>query len=220
MLPKKPNQQLPSTEQKQEILPLHTPEQSTDTLLRSCKVLPLSIFKECYCNNDYSGLGKGTKDELQAAWNEILFEYSSLIDSENSQYLFSISKKISLLSCDISFIEGAIVVLKAFHDQEIVDILRQMGYPLIEGYKEKDLDRIVSLAKTLVYEFNELQDEMNKIQTVASGKAQTESDFDKTIALLSKFQGYAIRPKETTVTEFCGIFNLFLAHNKQDHGSG
>ena len=173
-------------------------------------------FKEAYCNQNYNVLGEGTPEQQAEAWQEIMFEYASLIKSESSEYLFNLTKRITLLRADILYIETAVLYLKIEHSPEIVDQLRLYGYPLIEGYKEKDLDRIISLAKTLVYELKELCAEYDLLQKTTTGKAQSEEDFDATIAVLSKYQGYAIPQRKTSVTEFCAIFNLFLKSTK--HG--
>ena len=193
-----------------EILPSQIPEKLTDTLVRSCKTLMLYDFKEAYCNHNLTVLGNGTPEELHAAWQEIMFEYSALLKSDNSEYIFELTKSISLLQADIIYIENAVQVLRYEHSEEIVEQLRQYGFPLITGYKESDLERVISLAKTKVFELQTLVTEYELLQKTTNGKAQSEDDFDATIAVLCKYQGYGINQRVTSVTEFCAIFNLFL----------
>lgn len=217
-LQKKRKQSLPSTEPQTAISPSQTPEKLIDTLRRTCKKLPLADFKEAYCNNDLTVLGIGTPEDLQAAWNEILFEYSGLLKSENSDFIFSVSKKIALIHADITFIDGAVMVLRTQHDEDLIAGLRDLGYPLIEGFKEADLDRIVSLSKSMLFDLDDLEKEYATLTKTMNGKKQTEEDFEQTISILSKHQGYQINQQKTMVSEFCGIFNTYL--KTASHGRG
>ena len=217
-LPKKRKPLLPSTEPQTETSASQIPEKLIDTLLRSCKKLPLIDFKEAYCNNDLTVLGQGTPEEMQAAWNEILFEYSSLLKSENSDFIFSVSKKIALIHADITFIDGAVMVLRTVKDEALIEGLRDLGYPLIEGFKDADLDRIISLSKRMLFDLEDLEKEYATLTKTMTGKKQTEEDFEQTIAILSKHQGYQINQRKTMVSEFCSIFNTYIKTANNERG--
>jgi hypothetical protein len=178
----------------------------------------LDKFKQAYCNNKLEVLGTGTNEELQSIWNEILFEYSSLFLNENSDRIFELTKRITLMQADIFYIDAAVAILRNTHDEEIVEGLRNLGFPLIEGYKEKDLDRIISLSKSLIFDIEVLAQEYELLTKVKEGKKQTENDFNQTVSILSKFQGYQIIQRITSVSEYCSIFNIYL--KSTDHGRG
>lgn len=224
-------EQLQSTEVQTDALTLPQANQ-TGILHRSCKALPLFNFIECYCNNDLTYLiisGEPTEAELQDAWNEILLEYLGLVKNEKSSYLFDLGKRITLLQYHIQHINDAVEILHYKYDSDIAGDLRGMGYKLSAEYNTeeytKQLDMIVSKCKTRVFELGELQDEYKRLDDTVTGTKQTEEDFNLTIASLSKHQGYHINKKETTLLEFCSIFNLYLkeiAHLEKQakHGRG
>lgn len=221
---------LQSTELSPESLPLKTPEHLKDLLHRTCKTLSLYAFIEAYCNDDLSFLvikGEPTQAELEESWQEILVEYSGLIKNEQSGYIFDLGKQITLLQLDINYLDRVVHFLHYRYDEEIADQLRCMGFSLDAKYGTEEytneLDMIVSLATTKVFDLGELEEEYKRLNNTATGKKQTEEDLLMTIAALSKYQGYHINKKETTVLEFASIFNLYLkelAHSKKDKGNG
>lgn len=180
----------------------------------TCKTLDVARFKECYCNGDLTVLGEAPQEVLQEVWNNILFEYAALIKTENSEYLLEIGRKIALLQADLTYIESAVVYLKQQHDAEIALHLANIGYPLPENYTHTDLDGVISRAKRLLFDLEELSDEYNKLTNAQQGGKQTEDEFDELLAVLSKHQGYRIIPQTTMVNEFCSIFNIYLKQSK------
>jgi len=183
------------------------------TLHRSCKTCPLSVFIEAYCNSDYSGLGQGTETELMDAWKEIYFDWATLLKSEQSEYIFDLSKQIGLLELQIVFIENSVHYLQIEYDEDIAGQLRA------QGYDPSNLPMIISLAKRLVFDLEELNAEYKRLVNTTSGKPKSEDEWMEDIAMLSKFQQYNIDPETTTVKKYAAIFNLFLKQNKaQDNG--
>lgn len=198
------------------------------SLHRSCKTLSLSKFIQAYCNNDLQGLiisGNPTHAELMKAWNEIVFEYSSLFKTEQSSYLLDLGRDIGLLQHHIIYVDYAVFILMEKlrlgepKEQSIIDELISMGYPGI--YDDTDpekyiaeLDRIISLAKTRIFEYMNLVDEYDRLNKTIKGKKQTEEEFEKNIAMLSKFQHYQIDTETTSVFRYVTIFNNYLAEMK------
>lgn len=186
-------------------------------LHRSCKTLFLELFIQAYCNNDLSGLvikGAPDTDQLQDAWNEIMFEYSGLIKTENSDYLFSLQKDIAILQHHIIYVDYAVQLLKLRYDDEIANEVRSLGYPVpaLEDPKyQKALDMIISLAKTKVFEHGNLVDEYNRLNKTVEGKKQSEDEFVRTVVMLSKYQGYNIDRQVVTVYDFTQVFNNYLS---------
>lgn len=215
---------LASTSMITESTVLPTDKQSIGTLglIHTCDDLMLWGFKKAYCNDDLTALGNGTESELNDVWQEILYEYAGLMKTEDSTYLFELSKRILVARIDVFWIDNAVICLREMHNQDDVDRLaNEYGYVLPNDYTDEDLDLVLSKAKTFIYELGEMQAEYDRLQATVGGSKQTEQDFDITIATLAKFQGFAIRQKETTVREFVGIFNLFIRHNEllQQHGA-
>lgn len=213
-------EQSQSTEIQTEASPLTIQAKSQALLHRTCKTLPLFAFIECYCNNQFHFLnisGTPTEEELQDAWSEIVFEYGGLIKSGNNKYMFDLEQKIGLLQHHIIYVENAIFYLRHRYDADIAAELVGMGYKLTELESpryDKQLDMIVSRSKTRIFELGELTDEHERLNKMVGGKKQTEEEFLITVAALSKYQGYNINKRETSVLEFTSILNLYLAESK------
>jgi len=189
---------------KENYLSQPAPIPSNISLHRSCKTCPLSAFIEAYSNNNYTLLGTGTPEQIAEAWNEILFDWATLIKTEQSQYLFELSQNIGVLEARIIFIENAVMLLRIKWDEDLAEGIRK------EGYDPADLDMVISLAKRLVFDINELKDEYTRLTNTTGGKRKSEDEFYEDIAMLSKFQAYNIDPDTTTVKKYASIFNLFL----------
>ena len=209
------------TETRKEDCPLPAPEiPLSATYHRSCKTLLLDPFIQAYCNNDLSGLviaGPAINTDLQDAWNEIMFEYSGLIKSENSDYIFSLQKEIAILEHHIIYIDYTIPFLKLRYDEEIAQEVRDLGYELpqfTDKNYQRSLDLITSLAKTKVFEHSNLVEEYNRLNKTVEGKKQSEDEFISTVLMLSKYQGYDINTSKTTVYKFTQIFNNYLSEMK------
>lgn len=221
-----------SSGDKETITPSPTLTQPELSLHTSCKTLPFSKFKPAYCRNDYSGLvikGEPTPEELQAAWNEILFDYASLIKTENSDYLFILRKDISDLQWQIWYVDECCReespefeipagVLHIRYEEALVKELKKIGYTIKDEFGTDEyfdrLSLIVSLCKSRVHDLEELRAEYDRLQKTFDGKQQTEEELDATQALLSKYQGYNIDDETTTVYRFTIIFNNYLADMK------
>lgn len=183
---------------------------------RSCKTLTLEPFIQAYCNNQLIGLlisGSSTPEGLQNAWNEILFDYAGLFKTEQSDYIFQLQREIGILQHHVAYVEYSIILLTHRYDDDVVKELVSMGYTIPEFTDEnyqQSLSRITSLAKSKVFELSNLVDEYNRLSKTSEGKKQTEEEFIRTVAMLSKYQGYHVDRKTTMVFDFVQIFNNYL----------
>lgn len=193
-------------------------------LHRSCKTLKIGAFISAYCNNDLSVLvidGTPTDQELKDAWDEILFEYSTLIRNGDSAYLLGLQKRISLLDFDIFYSETAVGFLKQRFDQDIIDyLINELGYfgdynPENPDQYERQLNRILSLVKTKKEDLKDLISEYERLNNTNTGKKQSEEDFGITLAALSKYINYRLDKQTVCVDEFASVFTLYLT--ERDH---
>jgi len=223
--------QLPGKGQEKQIQPSASLETSTGNsvlqqaennasilLHRSCETISLYAFIKVYCNADFSFLiisGEPSTEQLIEAWQEIVFEWATIVKNQDSLYIAELKKRIGLLEAEIIYIDCAIPRLKdqikyRVVDQEIIQEIKSMGYSLPAHPTFKQLDMVTSLAKTKVYEHSDLVDEYNSLSKTTSGQKQSEDDFMITVSAVGKFIGYRIKTKETTPFEFSGDLNLLL----------
>lgn len=193
-------------------------------LHRSCKTIRLGAFLRAYCNNDLSVLiieGNPTPEQLKDAWDEILFEWSGLIRNGDSAYMLGLNKRVALLKFDITYVENAIAILRVRFDQDIVNYLvTELGFhgiynPEDEVAYNRQLDRVISLAKTKIVELKELEEEHERLNKTVEGKKQSEEDMMMTVSALSKYIGYRLDRDTVCADEFAAVFSLYLTES--DH---
>lgn len=188
-------------------------------LHRTCKTILLQSFIEVFCNNDLSFLvisGEPAQSELIDAMQELIFDWATLINSEDSNYVNELKKSLGMLEAEINFINEAIPLLKIqvkyrCIDPELIVGVNSLGYYLPGKPKEHELELVYSLSKRKVFDYNELAEEYERLTKTKEGKKQTEEDFMKTVAAISKYCGFRINTKETTALEFAAMFNNYLA---------
>lgn len=183
--------------------------------------MPLYNFIKVITTQDLQWLvieGSPTQEQLNAAWNEIFMEYCDLSPSPAQQYLFNLTK-------DIKVIEGRLEVINAVCNQmlidprqEYIDILVEYGFyfDYTEETLGNDIEQVLIQARSLLVQRQVKEGEYLRYQEQHKGESITEYDYDEQLAVLSKNQGYQLRSKDLTVTQFVAIFNRFKADNK--HG--
>ena len=193
---------------------------SSCTLRRTCSDISIIAFKKAHCKNDLSVLiitGTPTPEDLQDAWNEIIWEYSGLIRTDTTDNLQEISKEIGLLQHHIIYVENALSLLRLRHDlkmpasEEIIKGFISMGYYIDYGLSyPQQLQSIESQCKTQVFDLISLQDEYNRLQKTMDGKKQTEEEMDKNIVMLSKYMGFRIDQQITMMDEYAQVMNIYI----------
>lgn len=186
---------------------------------RSCKTLLYDTFLNIIDSGSLSLLvihGQPSIEELVEAWGDILQEHSELIKSNKTQSISDLFKKITYTEWKIVFLEKGLWLLKHEYNEKIATDIANMGYDLIVANDDREtyLRQIYGVetdAKFLIVQLNQYKTEYSilcpKDQQV---KTLTLIDYERDIAILSKFMGYRINKKEITVFEFDGIVNYYL----------
>jgi hypothetical protein len=188
------------------------------SLHRSCRTISILAFKKAYCENDYSGLtisGTPTQDELQAAWNEVLFDYSMTVKNDRQDYSLNQLKTIGELSWHVTYVHNVVTFLRHRYESELVDQLVEMGYDLcydpsnIHDF-ERQLNRIVSLCKTKVFDLEQARGEYQRMEKSISGKQMSTDEFDDNVAMISQFMRFPIDDELTTMAKYCSYLNNYI----------
>lgn len=168
--------------------------------------------------------GEPTKEELWAAWTEIMSEYSDLIKTEKSKNIFEAWRKCVYTYFKMVFIENFIFECRSKnpltgeyrYNAGRAEEVMLMGYDLIEKpeNEEKYLHQVELLdreSKTLVVLLNQYNQEYKLLAPdEANPVKRTIADYDKELAILSKYVGFLIDKKKTTVSQVCAIINAFI----------
>lgn len=195
-------------------------EPLSGTFHQSCQTLLYDSFIRVLTGEGLHLLviaGVPSPEQLKSAWEAILQEYSGLIKTEKSDSYFSLHKKIAYTEWQLSFFDSSLGYLKLQYDREIAEKIAELGYELIQDLPDrtaylKQIYLLESEAKTLVVLLNQYHNEYKTLypdEQVPKGE-RTIPDYDKELAILSKYVGFRLKKTEITVSEFCGYASLYL----------
>lgn len=136
--------------------------------------------------------------------------------------MMQLLKNISRCNFLIKFVlQNACPYLKSRYSERMALRVQEYGYPLIEEDKEngrgnlKQIYMVESEVKTQIVLLNQYNREwQQRYPNDTAPVERTLMDYDKELAILSKFMGHWIRRKKITVWEFCSIVNAYNEYIK------
>jgi hypothetical protein len=172
--------------------------------------------------------GSATVGELHVAWAEIMHEYSETIKTEKSVNIFEAWRKCVYTFWKMSIIEAVIFKFRLkdsytglyLYDEKEAEAVMLLGYDMIDkpDNEEKYLHQILMLEResmTLVVMLNQYNQEYKLLAPDGENPViRTIADYDKELAVLSKFMGFQINKKKVTVAEVCAIINAYIEAQK------
>lgn len=204
---------------------------TTSTLLTSgschlsCETLTYDIFLRIILGESLTLLirsGVVPIEALSKVWSSILQEYVDLIKTDKSKSVHALWKKIEYTKRKIIVVDECCRFLKSKYDKDIAEVLATYGYDMIEWMQDYEKYRtqihLVEMeAKNLVVLLNQYCIEYTQLNPDKAKAAAVRelADYEKELAILSRFMGYRIRKEELTVLEFCSIANNYLEYNKK-----
>lgn len=187
---------------------------------QSCSELPLYNFIQIAVNGQLKymivdQLDSYSEQILKDAWEKILDEYTRASGNVTTKYalkmsieMASIETKIDLVSQILAFIE------MNGPDERLFEILRENGFRYkFEGDYHKDIDRVLTNVKRLILRHEELGKEMAKSAESAPVE-MTEKTWFSQITSVSKFLGFPIDPRTTSVMQYLSYTDLYTTSNK------
>lgn len=196
--------------------------QSSNILHQSCQTLTLDRFISIMVSGSLRFLiikGNPTDEELSEAWESIVSEYSDLVKTNQSDNVFEVYKRIIHTQWQIGFIDLLLEELAKGYDEDIAKELADVGYTIVEKdtWKEyfQQITRVKTEAKYLIVQLNQFTNEYQMLmKDEPDAVKRSPAEYEKEIAILSKFQGFRIVKEKTTVAEYCGIINAFIDYHK------
>jgi len=181
----------------------------------SCTELPLYNLIKIIVTKDLKWLIKeGNPTNLETAWANIYSEYCEISGDQTGGYVLDLSKEISYLTNRLTHVQKLVDMLLIRRNEDWISILQnELGFKFSYSDLEKDLKRTVTLAKSDLVKLQKKQSEYDSLNK--PGKETTEQDYTKTLQVLSKFQGYQVRAKDITVSEYV---EMIKDYNSQDNG--
>lgn len=196
----------------------------------SCDTLLLADYIKCQIDNNLDALvieGNPTEAEKLRAWTYITEQYYDLSADKQANYELKLCAEIESLNFKIVAIQEAVEIMRKYRNADLVDMLHKLGFRFPFNHKnekeyEKDLQRVLSRAKTFVVEVNDRTAQLEKLnEGKAPGQTVTRAYYDNALATLSKFNSYEINENNITVSRYIAILNVYVAHcehlNTQAH---
>lgn len=166
--------------------------------------------------------GTPTDEEINAAWDSILMEYSEAIggDGKKSKHMeyqanINISKAM--------WVSNAVLYLRKDYHHDLAMELKAKFHGIKLDYEDRfqfyrDLDRCIAIAKTWQFEAERMYGQMKDIfqKKGEAVKAPTLDMFLGTLEHLSSFKGYYLNENELTVLRFCVIYNQMKASKEKN----
>ena len=166
--------------------------------------------------------GAMTNDELADAWAEIWDEYCQISGNSEYQIMLDLLKEVGILRAELMAIETAIIVLRKENSPEHIEILKQLGYDYNWDYSLPDLffKNLEKVSKKVKNKVVLIQDKQKQIEAEqAKITKQRGGKFEDNIPIVSKYMGFAIRKKETSLAEFAGYIAAMKAEAKRQQNN-
>jgi hypothetical protein len=178
----------------------------------SCLDLPLYNFIQICVTDDLKWLViSGEPDNLKEVWASILAEFSDMSDSPQLDNVFKLKKKITFLTNKIDIVNILLNRLSLGGNKDIVKLLISWGYSFGSSDIEKDIERA---RKQLNNDTAKLRMAIADYAEATKGSNETSTlqDWEDELFQLSKFSGFAINKKQTTVSEYAALKKAFNAY--------
>lgn len=204
----------------QDIQSSSTFHRSTETLIYNDFLLILTGAEPVH---HLAITGTPAEEDLILAWANIQEQYSNTIRTEKATSLIDISKRMLLNQWQITTVDQCILVLRLEVDQLSIDTLANLGYPVIEYTGNwhdyiKQVDMVEMEAKFLIVLKNQLYNEYKRLagdDTAAAVGNVTMQEYDKELAVISKYMGFDVDKMKITTAKFCSYLNIYLDHVEQ-----
>lgn len=167
----------------------------------------LDVFLNCLYDHDYSGLlieGEATEEMLFDCWNKIYLLYNEASSGGIDNPIVVKIKDIQSLNAKIAFVDGAVKLLSLSYDEQLVELLNYYGLQCDLKPGEEPFDKlniVLNRARRYIVEMGEAQNELKMLQSVETTGTSRDT-FDECLISLSKFQGYAVRSCEISVSQY------------------
>lgn len=184
--------------------------------------LMLWNFIQCLIKSDLKHLKKSKgfikQSKLKLHWEKIFSEYMDRSGDNTQVFLLGSMKEYSILINKIKLIDASIEQLSHEYNEIIAENLKKLGFIVKKSDDRaeyiKGLKIIQSKAKMFVLRANKIKSELDSFNENAGSKEVKESDFNETLLLMSKNQGYQITSKTISVVDFIALTKIYNDNGK------
>lgn len=189
----------------QSSMPISVPQ----SVYSSCSDLPLWNFIEISITGELDKWGVDEK-----SWESIIAEYTELSGNSSISKMFGLRRQITYLTNKLNIIQYIINALTLKRNEQLIQLLqKEYGFnKLTFDDLFNDMQRVVSLSKGEVVKLRLAKKQFDDLQKDAPTETISRFDWDNNLRQLGKYQGYPIKKKETTVSEYLAIDKGYKEH--------
>ena len=186
-------------------------------LYRHCSELPLDNFIACVVDKTYKVLikyGHASPYDLSRLWDNIYSEFSEMSGSPAFKLIMSLSKDIGFLESKLLNITLCMGTMPRLADARMIKILKNYGFNYAFNINDPkqyrlDLDAVFIRSRAIKLALEQKRNEYNSAIKGMGSREVTREDFSVIIASLSKYMGFRIDPRQTTVSEYVSYRKLY-----------
>lgn len=180
-------------------------------LYQDCSEIPLYNWIKLAVTANHKWLIKSgkTEDDLSEAYEAIFTEYTSLVKDVRSTQELRLKIAITSLANRIDQVKLCVSHLRFERDEKLIEILRNdLGfYRLAYDDLDKDLNLTETLMRTDTIKFEQKKQQYEKMVGDVSDSGNGEVDFYEQVQVLSKWLGFSINPKNTSLMQYIVYLN-------------
>lgn len=186
--------------------------------------LPVSLWFDLSVSEDLKHLiisGEPTVLELQDAFEHMINEFSTIMQSDKTDAIVRITKRIGLLQWQIIYVDNTLTYLTEKHkldggtNKDLTTELRKLGYdykfdPTNKYQYHRELGFVRSRAKSLITQRRDLLKEYHRMTAGKTGnKKKSRADYESELVTLGRYQGYDINPLTTMTSKYAVMLNQY-----------
>lgn len=185
------------------------------------ETLPIVIFYEIFETQDLSLLNPDNKPikegELEALWKSIVQKYNERDNAQLGKRIFLLTKEIEILQSKYNLIQLCVHQLRFDKIPEVLEILKNLGYPISEQNYFEELDRVEKYSEGILLNIEQIQSQLPNNQTE---NTNSDTSIYDVLASYSTILGYNIGDFNKIVCpEFLALkkqVNSKIKHQEQE----
>lgn len=187
---------------------------SSQILFRHISKLPLSIFIEVLCDENYSLLGTGTQSEIFDAWQVLVEQYNDSIGGIDIFAKLEKVKKIYILESKTNRGKQILLYLSILQDNWVHDQMYSFNYPLpVYVFSEDNLKKLAKKfeahLKRDIMELSMLVTDFNNSSDSNKNEVPKREDFINTLVSISKHFAIALDEEKISVEKYCAYVRRY-----------
>lgn len=202
-------------------------------LLHRISDVPLPVFIDCICDNNYDGLiisGKPTSDELATAFEAIYEQYIEAVGGKDLLRHIRQIKEIAIAQNRVVSAECIIETFKLYPTEGLYEQLYKFGYKLPKKpYNYANVNEVLRIfVANYKYDFRKLEKLILEFESVNKSDGEKSSGYTReyfigSLVDMSEAFKFNISEKDLSVLQYCIYINRYKSYcdaqlKKLQHG--